>query len=118
MRFRYDVSRWTEQVGVLEIIRVSNAICKYLTLTINRYSRCKDYAQHRVNQIVEVNHAPMGVHESAGTTAKDRKSTRLNSSHLGISYAVFCLKKKKKNRNHIKHKQQIEINSRRKKITN
>src|SRR5262245_64121038 len=29
--------------------------------------------------------------------AVDRKSTRLNSSHLGISYAVFCLKKKKKN---------------------
>src|SRR5947199_3764897 len=28
---------------------------------------------------------------------QDRKSTRLNSSHLGISYAVFCLKKKKKN---------------------
>src|SRR5688500_19261619 len=33
-----------------------------------------------------------------GTTVKltDRKSTRLNSSHLVISYAVFCLKKKKK----------------------
>src|SRR5437899_7142313 len=30
--------------------------------------------------------------------ARDRKSTRLNSSHLGISYAVFCLKKKKKKR--------------------
>src|ERR1039458_3511866 len=28
-------------------------------------------------------------------TQADRKSTRLNSSHLGISYAVFCLKKKK-----------------------
>src|SRR3712207_7753581 len=28
--------------------------------------------------------------------AKDRKSTRLNSSHANISYAVFCLKKKKK----------------------
>src|SRR5690606_41598172 len=28
----------------------------------------------------------------------DRKSTRLNSSHVKISYAVFCLKKKKKNR--------------------
>src|SRR5690242_20854375 len=27
---------------------------------------------------------------------KDRKSTRLNSSHMSISYAVFCLKKKKK----------------------
>src|SRR3712207_6876767 len=29
----------------------------------------------------------------------DRKSTRLNSSHANISYAVFCLKKKKKNNN-------------------
>src|SRR5256885_3340603 len=31
----------------------------------------------------------------ATTNATDRKSTRLNSSHLVISYAVFCLKKKK-----------------------
>src|SRR5438045_5174986 len=31
-----------------------------------------------------------------GITREDRKSTRLNSSHLGISYAVFCLKKKNK----------------------
>src|SRR5258705_8512000 len=31
-----------------------------------------------------------------GEDQGDRKSTRLNSSHLGISYAVFCLKKKKK----------------------
>src|SRR5438876_10907513 len=34
------------------------------------------------------------VEENAST--KDRKSTRLNSSHPSISYAVFCLKKKKK----------------------
>src|SRR5256885_6271125 len=33
-----------------------------------------------------------------GQHRRDRKSTRLNSSHLVISYAVFCLKKKKKNR--------------------
>src|SRR5438477_5724668 len=32
----------------------------------------------------------------------DRKSTRLNSSHMSISYAVFCLKKKKKNK-HCRH---------------
>src|SRR5690242_21689146 len=31
-----------------------------------------------------------------GPSAQDRKSTRLNSSHMSISYAVFCLKKKKK----------------------
>src|SRR5688572_32455069 len=38
----------------------------------------------------------------------DRKSTRLNSSHSQISYAVFCLKKKKKNQiklNYKKHRQ-------------
>src|SRR2546426_12826720 len=33
-----------------------------------------------------------------GSPTTDRKSTRLNSSHLVISYAVFCLKKKKKNK--------------------
>src|SRR5262245_64914525 len=32
--------------------------------------------------------------EVIGGPLRDRKSTRLNSSHLGISYAVFCLKKK------------------------
>src|SRR3712207_8065605 len=32
---------------------------------------------------------------------RDRKSTRLNSSHANISYAVFCLKKKKTERTHI-----------------
>src|SRR5256885_5851290 len=35
----------------------------------------------------------------ARARAEDRKSTRLNSSHLVISYAVFCLKKKKKAQN-------------------
>src|SRR5437899_9744043 len=38
---------------------------------------------------------------STTSSSRDRKSTRLNSSHLGISYAVFCLKKKKKNKNYI-----------------
>src|SRR3989454_5328347 len=36
----------------------------------------------------------------ASTRRIDRKSTRLNSSHLVISYAVFCLKKKKKYQNY------------------
>src|ERR1035438_8538804 len=35
------------------------------------------------------------VMEAAIPISIDRKSTRLNSSHLGVSYAVFCLKKKK-----------------------
>src|SRR5690349_23349778 len=40
---------------------------------------------------------------------KDRKSTRLNSSHVEISYAVFCLKKKKKKKN---KKKKINTNQR------
>src|SRR5690625_6000762 len=35
---------------------------------------------------------------------EDRKSTRLNSSHVAISYAVFCLKKKKKRHTQNRHK--------------
>src|SRR5258707_11884779 len=38
-----------------------------------------------------------GVHISPTPPTQDRKSTRLNSSHANISYAVFCLKKKKTN---------------------
>src|SRR5205814_9583251 len=37
-----------------------------------------------------------GRRERSPALEGDRKSTRLNSSHLGISYAVFCLKKKKR----------------------
>src|SRR5262245_62410853 len=40
-------------------------------------------------------HANRKVIRRAICGTEDRKSTRLNSSHLGISYAVFCLKKKK-----------------------
>src|SRR5438034_6245765 len=41
-------------------------------------------------------------------TERDRKSTRLNSSHTVISYAVFCLKKKNKTRLISRHEQQDE----------
>src|SRR5262245_62877104 len=46
-------------------------------------------------------HEPRARHDRAaeGKHLLDRKSTRLNSSHLGISYAVFCLKKKKQSIN-------------------
>src|SRR3712207_8966308 len=45
--------------------------------------------RHRPLQAVEVP-------EQSSNAAQDRKSTRLNSSHANISYAVFCLKKKNK----------------------
>src|SRR5690606_40623705 len=51
-----------------------------------------------VRHVGEANHyarASRRNHAQAGLQAEDRKSTRLNSSHVKISYAVFCLKKKK-----------------------
>src|SRR5947199_5368130 len=49
--------------------------------------------------VVDHNFKGDGRTGGAEVVIEDRKSTRLNSSHLGISYAVFCLKKKKQ----IKH---------------
>src|SRR5687768_17983370 len=45
---------------------------------------------------VRVHQSAIGLHPRRQPRAADRKSTRLNSSHGYISYAVFCLKKKKK----------------------
>src|SRR5437660_9244112 len=44
---------------------------------------------------IKVTDGPNGA-RGGGTLVGDRKSTRLNSSHVAISYAVFCLKKKKR----------------------
>src|SRR5207249_8502336 len=49
-----------------------------------------DVAHERVDLL------PVGLAHDLRDHAVDRKSTRLNSSHVSISYAVFCLKKKKK----------------------
>src|SRR3712207_7768318 len=49
-------------------------------------------------------HAPDGgASDAGGARELDRKSTRLNSSHANISYAVFCLKKKKRLHSHQSH---------------
>src|SRR5699024_12543394 len=42
------------------------------------------------------NQSPLSIQYVEHDVQKDRKSTRLNSSHVSISYAVFCLKKKNK----------------------
>src|SRR5258707_10922574 len=55
--------------------------------------------------------------EHCAVDRQDRKSTRLNSSHANISYAVFCLKKKKKddnkNRELVKQKKLLKRNKKR-----
>src|SRR2546422_1314554 len=56
---------------------------------------------HAVKALDPVRATHKGPREGPPGTQRDRKSTRLNSSHGYISYAVFCLKKKKKDSIHI-----------------
>src|SRR5438309_5321396 len=51
---------------------------------------------YRVTRVTLTHRHLVGTLVAAGGDHRDRKSTRLNSSHSSISYAVFCLKKKKK----------------------
>src|SRR2546426_8619976 len=63
--------------------------------TLFRSHLCaRDLGRRRVLHQVVDGHAAHAA-EPPGEVLQDRKSTRLNSSHLVISYAVFCLKKKK-----------------------
>src|SRR5438132_9841185 len=55
------------------------------------------FKEVKTARLVEETFAGLGLNPKAGlalTGVRDRKSTRLNSSHTVISYAVFCLKKK------------------------
>src|SRR6266480_5903623 len=65
----------------------------HLTVRLDRADRRRpDPARaHR-----ELPDPPLQIEHARWGLGRDRKSTRLNSSHMSISYAVFCLKKKKK----------------------
>src|SRR5690606_39570298 len=60
-------------------------------------------AQHGGGGALDVLHRPRLVDGGRGTEQVDRKSTRLNSSHVKTSYAVFCVKKKMAPRRRIPH---------------
>src|SRR5205814_8354345 len=64
--------------------------------TLSLHDALPIFSARRIGPLVAVTLSP-GVRLALTELAlgRDRKSTRLNSSHLGISYAVFCLKKKK-----------------------
>src|SRR5690242_21122466 len=72
----------------------------YTTLFRSQQAMADSYAlEYPLNPKVDLGHGvkPFSSLEppTVDIELKDRKSTRLNSSHMSISYAVFCLKKKK-----------------------
>src|SRR5688572_31993823 len=72
-----------------------HAEAKHVFIEGDRGGNVRDRKIHVVALI------PEGFLERSLHGSVDRKSTRLNSSHSQISYAVFCLKKKKKKKNKI-----------------
>src|SRR5205814_5397446 len=82
----YQLTHSTLQVGLLSLCE----LFPLLTLTIVGGAIADAFDRRRLLLWTEALLAVV----SGGLAFKDRKSTRLNSSHLGISYAVFCLKKK------------------------
>src|SRR5256885_12098445 len=81
----------------------------FRSLAIGRHARVDEIARGDDGQLEIVVHHDVVLacgremceqRASARQLARDRKSTRLNSSHLVISYAVFCLKKKKNHQSH------------------
>src|SRR5256885_11888943 len=71
------------------------------TLAISLLIVSSERGQGTVDEVDDAGFAGAG--SLIGGNDEDRKSTRLNSSHLVISYAVFCLKKKKKT-DHFAHR--------------
>src|SRR2546430_11304341 len=79
----------------------------YTTL-FRSHRRRRDAARYRRRRPANLTRAARADRRSGRERAEDRKSTRLNSSHSQISYAVFCLKKKKTKKS---HKQCIQVES-------
>src|SRR5438876_8177822 len=74
----------------------------YTTLFRSNFPVAFEYVGQTLgSKDVEVRARVTGIIEKRLYQEGDRKSTRLNSSHPSISYAVFCLKKKKRNNNDI-----------------
>src|SRR5688500_1509781 len=67
---------------------LSKGIATVLAARLGETDSVRIVTREKLNEII--------AEQNLGTSGRDRKSTRLNSSHLVISYAVFCLKKKKR----------------------
>src|SRR5436309_8600861 len=89
---------------LLEKVEVMNRVSE--KKVIKTWSRRSTVVPEMVGHTLAVHNGRkfVPVYVTENMVGQDRKSTRLNSSHVKISYAVFCLKKKKKKKKKIKIK--------------
>src|SRR5690554_7754310 len=99
--FGYDDSmrRYLKATGRENVVELADQVAEQLTGDPEVYAEPEKY----FDQVIEINLSELMPHVNGPFTPDlatpinelgDRKSTRLNSSHVRISYAVFCLKKK------------------------
>src|SRR5207249_9708088 len=95
---------WLEDVIAAVVDQALELMQAVVVLSSRQLQRAKPVPQPPEPRMVvtgqglfQPRHAKALELERLGVTWLDRKSTRLNSSHVSISYAVFCLKKKKIN---------------------
>src|SRR5437899_6018649 len=84
----------SRSLGAIHCEPIGSTGCR-LIIFILRLSRRASHDWSDGSVSASCTQSGTGSASAALRQAIDRKSTRLNSSHLGISYAVFCLKKKK-----------------------
>src|SRR5438132_10027771 len=96
MFFSVTAGTATYPLSLHDALPISSGIPEAALLAHGR-DDCVQYRRCRTRRVLV--HAPGAIpereHVECGSDDIDRKSTRLNSSHTVISYAVFCLKKKK-----------------------
>src|SRR5207253_4074710 len=76
------------------LVRVSGMAVELLSVARPTPKRVSEPAPAATPE-AQPSYLPTSEYAQPTTTQEDRKSTRLNSSHVAISYAVFCLKKKR-----------------------
>src|SRR3989442_8683151 len=98
----------SSRYDILPSRQLLRGVAEHLVLAGIAWHRREEMAVQPCDEIVERGAPPVGqprfadvlrrglrrVEDPGGVRRRDRKSTRLNSSHVRISYAVFCLKKK------------------------
>src|SRR5215211_8048379 len=103
---RKHAMREREQLVLGEAVELPRALCHELLTERQVADHRARLAERDLGAKLELDRLAEVMHdrradEQIRVQARDRKSTRLNSSHTVISYAVFCLKKKKKVKNRL-----------------
>src|SRR5690554_6218211 len=96
--YKLDSQACLKTSNLLKFIKMKNVlyiVVLMFTTVIFAQNKPKNVSEETTTKTIKVDDGSQVLEQKVRiTTREDRKSTRLNSSHVRISYAVFCLKKK------------------------